>query len=164
MWTLQKVLKPEAQPREKAPSLIPSQGQTVEDTVCELPELFLRCVPWCLVANHDGYPKFLGEGCISYSAYLVFSFSNRSFLSSWSVCTNTHCSACSWVSHNMQSMAEFQCSLHNMSGDVGFEVLTVLVVKSSTLWDVMSCTPVKVNQFFGGICLLTPTRLHDIVS
>lgn len=64
----------------------------------------------------------------------------------------------------MQSVADFQCSLNNMSGELGFEVLTVLVVKSSILWDVMPCTPVKVNQCFGGIRLLTPTRLHDIMS
>jgi hypothetical protein len=69
MWTLQKVLKPEAQQREKASSLTPSPGQTVEDTVCELLELLLRCVPWCLVVNHHGYPEFWGEDCISYSAY-----------------------------------------------------------------------------------------------
>jgi hypothetical protein len=33
---------------------------------------------------------------------------------------------------------------------VGFEVLIVMVMKSSILWDVTPCSPFKVNQCFGG--------------
>jgi hypothetical protein len=33
---------------------------------------------------------------------------------------------------------------------VGFEVLTVVVMKSTVFWDIMPCNPVKVKQHFGG--------------
>jgi hypothetical protein len=33
---------------------------------------------------------------------------------------------------------------------VGFEVLTVVVMKSNIFWDIMLCSPLKVNQHFGG--------------
>jgi hypothetical protein len=36
---------------------------------------------------------------------------------------------------------------------VGFEVLTAVVLKSSTFWDITSCSPLKVNRHFGGPCL-----------
>jgi hypothetical protein len=38
---------------------------------------------------------------------------------------------------------------------VGSEVLTVVVMKSFVFWDIMQCSPLKVNRGFGGIC-----RLH----
>jgi hypothetical protein len=34
---------------------------------------------------------------------------------------------------------------------VEFEVLTVLVMKSYVLWDMLLCGPVKANQCFGGM-------------
>jgi hypothetical protein len=34
---------------------------------------------------------------------------------------------------------------------VGFEVLTAVVRKSSTFWDITPCSPLKVNRYFGGI-------------
>jgi hypothetical protein len=39
---------------------------------------------------------------------------------------------------------------------VGFEVLTALVMKSSSLWDITPCSPLEVNWRFGGteLCLL----------
>jgi hypothetical protein len=36
-----------------------------------------------------------------------------------------------------------------------FDVLTTVVMKSSIFWDIMSCSPLKVNRRFGGTC-----RLH----
>jgi hypothetical protein len=35
---------------------------------------------------------------------------------------------------------------------VGFEVLTAVVMKSSVFWDLMPCSPLKVNQSFSGTC------------
>jgi hypothetical protein len=35
---------------------------------------------------------------------------------------------------------------------VGFEVLTVVVMKNSIFLDTMSCSPLKVNQCFGETC------------
>jgi hypothetical protein len=35
---------------------------------------------------------------------------------------------------------------------VGFEVLTAVVIKSSIFWDITSCSPLKVNRTFEGIC------------
>jgi hypothetical protein len=37
---------------------------------------------------------------------------------------------------------------------VGFEVLTVVVMKSSVFWDITTCSPLKVNQRFGETCCL----------
>jgi hypothetical protein len=37
---------------------------------------------------------------------------------------------------------------------VGFEVLTAMVMMSSTFWDIMPYSPSKVNSIFGGICSL----------
>jgi hypothetical protein len=37
---------------------------------------------------------------------------------------------------------------------VGFEVLTPVVMKSSTFWDITPCSPLKVKVHFGGICRL----------
>jgi ribosome maturation factor RimP len=34
---------------------------------------------------------------------------------------------------------------------VGFEVLTAVVMKSNVFWDIMPCSPLKVNRRFGGI-------------
>jgi hypothetical protein len=40
------------------------------------------------------------------------------------------------------------------SSCVGFEVLTVVVMKSSTFWDITPCSALKVNHCFRGIhCL-----------
>jgi hypothetical protein len=33
---------------------------------------------------------------------------------------------------------------------VGFGVLTAVVMKSTIFWDIMSCSPLKVNRRFGG--------------
>jgi hypothetical protein len=38
--------------------------------------------------------------------------------------------------------------------EVGFEVLTVLVMKSSTFWDITLCSPLKVNGSFTEPCCL----------
>jgi hypothetical protein len=37
---------------------------------------------------------------------------------------------------------------------IGYEVLTVVVMKSSIFWDITLCIPLKFNTRFGGICLL----------
>jgi hypothetical protein len=37
---------------------------------------------------------------------------------------------------------------------VRFEVLTAVVMKSIIFWDIMSCSPLKVNLRFGGTCHL----------
>jgi hypothetical protein len=39
--------------------------------------------------------------------------------------------------------------------EVGFEVPTAVVMKSSIFWDITPCSPLKVNWCFGGTC-----RLH----
>jgi hypothetical protein len=41
----------------------------------------------------------------------------------------------------------------------GFEVLRVVVMKSSVFWDVMSCSPLKTNRRFGGTYLLSSSHL-----
>jgi hypothetical protein len=33
----------------------------------------------------------------------------------------------------------------------GFDVLSAVVMKSIIFWDIMLCTPLRVNQYFGGI-------------
>jgi hypothetical protein len=33
---------------------------------------------------------------------------------------------------------------------VGFEVFTAVVMKSAISWDIMPCSPLKVNRRFGG--------------
>jgi hypothetical protein len=38
--------------------------------------------------------------------------------------------------------------------NVGFEVLTVVVMKSSIFWHVLVCSILKVSQWFGGMCHL----------
>jgi hypothetical protein len=38
--------------------------------------------------------------------------------------------------------------------NVGFGVLTTVVIESSVLWDIMPCSPLKVNQHFRGKCYL----------
>jgi hypothetical protein len=37
---------------------------------------------------------------------------------------------------------------------VGFEILTVVILKSAVFWDIMPCSPLKVNRRFGGTCRL----------
>jgi hypothetical protein len=137
MWTLPKVFKSEAQQRERVKSLTLSQGQTVEDSVCGLLELILRCVPWW-VERHDGYHEFLSKTAFLNSAYAVFSYNTCSFLYSWSVCASTHSSVCQWIIHNMQCVADFQCCLCNMSGDVRFEILIAV------FWRTCLFTPMRV--------------------
>jgi hypothetical protein len=34
--------------------------------------------------------------------------------------------------------------------NVGFEVLTAVVMKSTIFWDITPCSPLKVNRRFGG--------------
>jgi hypothetical protein len=36
----------------------------------------------------------------------------------------------------------------------GFEVLTVVIMKSSIFWDITPYSPLKIDQRFGGTCLL----------
>jgi hypothetical protein len=56
----------------------------------------------------------------------------------------------------------FMCDYHNKQllfsqtalTDVGFEVLTAVVMKSFILWDITPYSPFKVNQPFGGTSLL----------
>jgi hypothetical protein len=49
----------------------------------------------------------------------------------------------------------------------GFQVLTAVVMKSSTYWNTMQCSPLKVNQRFGGTYLdlrgprISHVRNHD---
>jgi hypothetical protein len=43
-----------------------------------------------------------------------------------------------------------------VNNDGGFEVLIVVVMKSSTFWDITPCNPLKVNRRFGGTCRLLP--------
>jgi hypothetical protein len=38
--------------------------------------------------------------------------------------------------------------------NVGFEVLTAVVMKSPIFWDIMPCSLLKVNQYFRGTCYL----------
>jgi hypothetical protein len=38
--------------------------------------------------------------------------------------------------------------------DVGFEVLTAVVMKSSIFWDITPRSPLRVNRHFGGTCRL----------
>jgi hypothetical protein len=42
----------------------------------------------------------------------------------------------------------------NFKWDAGFEVLTAVVMKSSILWDITPCSPLRVNRRFGGEMLL----------
>jgi hypothetical protein len=49
----------------------------------------------------------------------------------------------------------------NINIDVGFEVLTPVVMKSTVFWDMMLCSPLKVNQLFGGTYHL---HLQDEIS
>jgi hypothetical protein len=42
-----------------------------------------------------------------------------------------------------------------VNDNVGFEVLTAVVMKSSVFRDITPCSPLKVNSRFGGTC-----RLH----
>jgi hypothetical protein len=45
---------------------------------------------------------------------------------------------------------------------VGIEVLTAVVMKRSVFWDIISCSPLKVNRCFGGTCRLN--LRHDTGS
>jgi hypothetical protein len=38
--------------------------------------------------------------------------------------------------------------------NVGFGVLTTMVMKSTIFWDITPCSPLKVNRRFGGKCYL----------
>jgi hypothetical protein len=45
-------------------------------------------------------------------------------------------------------------------GNIVFEVLTAVDMKSSSFWDITLCSPLKVNHRFGGICsLLSSERM-----
>jgi hypothetical protein len=35
------------------------------------------------------------------------------------------------------------------NGNLGFEVLTAVIMKSTIFWDIMPCSPLKVNRWFG---------------
>jgi hypothetical protein len=41
---------------------------------------------------------------------------------------------------------------------VGFVVLTAIIMKSYICWDVMQCSPLKMNQSFNGICRIWNVR------
>jgi hypothetical protein len=43
----------------------------------------------------------------------------------------------------------------NVVVSVGFEVLTEVVMKNSSFWDITPCSLLKVNRCFRGVC-----RLH----
>jgi hypothetical protein len=43
-----------------------------------------------------------------------------------------------------------------INGRKVFEVLTAVVMNSFIFWDIMLCSPVKLNQCFGGTCRLHP--------
>jgi hypothetical protein len=60
-------------------------------------------------------------------------------------------SACIFTYSNMQS-SFFQT---NVLSYVRFEVLTAVVMKSSTFSDIKQCSPLKINRRLGGTC-----RLH----
>jgi hypothetical protein len=54
------------------------------------------------------------------------------------------------------NVVSFPLSLNMIKfSNVGFEVLTAVVKKSSIFWDITSCSPLKVNRRFGKSC-----RLH----
>jgi hypothetical protein len=38
----------------------------------------------------------------------------------------------------------------NVTKDVGFEVLSAVVMKRTIFWDIAPCSPLKVNRRFGG--------------
>jgi hypothetical protein len=40
--------------------------------------------------------------------------------------------------------------ISNENFEVGFEVLTAVVLKSTIFWDITPCSPLRVNQRFGG--------------
>jgi hypothetical protein len=48
----------------------------------------------------------------------------------------------------------FDFRLEQRAQNVGFEVLIVVVVKSSIIWDKTPCSPLKVNQCFRGTSCL----------
>jgi hypothetical protein len=35
--------------------------------------------------------------------------------------------------------------LYNFRKDVGFEIITAVVIRSSVFWDIMPCSPLRVN-------------------
>jgi hypothetical protein len=43
--------------------------------------------------------------------------------------------------------------------EVGFQVLTSVVMKSTIFWDITPCSPVSVNRRFGGTYLLATCLL-----
>jgi hypothetical protein len=38
------------------------------------------------------------------------------------------------------------------NSNVGTDVLTIVVMKISSVWDITPCNPLKFNQHFGGVC------------
>jgi hypothetical protein len=40
----------------------------------------------------------------------------------------------------------------NVKINVGSEVLTQMIMKSSIFWDITPCSPLEVNRHFGGTC------------
>jgi hypothetical protein len=41
-----------------------------------------------------------------------------------------------------------------LSCHLGFDILTAMVIISSIFWDIIFCSPLKVNIRFGGTCVL----------
>jgi hypothetical protein len=52
-------------------------------------------------------------------------------------------------SHLTQDVDQWR-ALADMLMSVGFEVLTTVVMKRTVFWDIISCSPLKVNRRFGG--------------
>jgi hypothetical protein len=58
------------------------------------------------------------------------------------------------ISLTVQKPYDALCYGNLCSYCVGFEVLTAVVMKSSIVWDITPCSPLKVNRRFGGTCCL----------
>jgi hypothetical protein len=47
---------------------------------------------------------------------------------------------------------DFPYESRSLVGHVGYEILTAVVMKNALFWDIMSCSPLKVNRRSGWIC------------
>jgi hypothetical protein len=52
----------------------------------------------------------------------------------------------------MEEKKQYFAQKNEMIWCLGFEVFTAMVMKSSLFWEMMSCSPMKVNWCFGGTC------------
>jgi hypothetical protein len=75
---------------------------------------------------------------------------------------------CANVGHKMETSEASMETLWNLellrtTPDVGFEVLTVVVMKSTIFWDITPCSPLSVNRRFGGTyCLHLQDRKNKL--